>query len=176
MRKFLMVAAVVAVAACGKKQGDTGSMEATGAAAGATVDTLAHKADSTMGAMADSAHSAMTCGRQRQGGHVRQRQQEDGEEPGDPAEELAGREGQGHDGRGQPAGCHDLTRLHLAADEREGDMPGGQREDTPHAAHFFFRQHDPASVSGSVLSQVRPRRSRLVWPRKWSRATVSWPV
>ena len=60
MRKFLMVAVVVAVAACGKKQGDTGSMEATGAAAGATVDTLAHKADSTMGAMADSAHSAMT--------------------------------------------------------------------------------------------------------------------
>ncbi len=60
MRKFLIVAAVVAVAACGKKQGDTGSMEATGAAAGATVDTLAHKADSTMGAMADSAHSAMT--------------------------------------------------------------------------------------------------------------------
>jgi hypothetical protein len=60
MRKFLMVAAVVAVAACGKKQGDTGSMEATGAAAGATVDTMAHKADSTMGAMGDSAHSAMT--------------------------------------------------------------------------------------------------------------------
>jgi hypothetical protein len=60
MRKFLMVAVVVAVAACGKKQGDTGSMEATGAAAGATVDTMAHKADSTMGAMADSAHSAMT--------------------------------------------------------------------------------------------------------------------
>ncbi len=60
MRKFLMVAVVVAVAACGKKQGDTGSMEATGAAAGATVDTLAHKVDSTMGAMADSAHSAMT--------------------------------------------------------------------------------------------------------------------
>ena len=60
MRKFLMVAAVVAVAACGKKQGDTGSMEATGAAAGAAVDTMAHKADSTMGAMADSAHSAMT--------------------------------------------------------------------------------------------------------------------
>ena len=40
MRKFLMVAAVVAVAACGKKQGDTGSMEATGAAAGAAVDTM----------------------------------------------------------------------------------------------------------------------------------------
>jgi len=60
MRKFLMVAAVVAVAACGKKQGDTGSMEATGAAAGAAVDTMAHKADSTMGAMADSAHSPMT--------------------------------------------------------------------------------------------------------------------
>ena len=60
MRKFLMVAALVAVAACGKKQGDTGSMEATGAAAGAAIDTAAHKADSTMGAMADSAHSAMT--------------------------------------------------------------------------------------------------------------------
>jgi len=60
MRKFLMVAAVVAVAACGKKQGDTGSMEATGAAAGAAVDTMAHAADSTMGAMADSAHSAMS--------------------------------------------------------------------------------------------------------------------
>jgi hypothetical protein len=37
MRKFLMVAALVAVAACGKKQGDTGSMEATGAAAGAAI-------------------------------------------------------------------------------------------------------------------------------------------
>ena len=60
MRKFLMVAAVVAVAACGKKQGDTGSMEAAGAAAGAAVDTMAHQADSTMGAMADSAHSTMT--------------------------------------------------------------------------------------------------------------------
>ena len=60
MRKFLMVAVVVAVAACGKKQGDTGSMEATGAAAGAAVDTMAHKADSTMGAMSDSAHSPMT--------------------------------------------------------------------------------------------------------------------
>ena len=59
MRKFLMVAAVVAVAACGKKQGDTGSMEATGAAAGAAIDTAAHKADSTMGAMADSAHGAV---------------------------------------------------------------------------------------------------------------------
>lgn len=55
MRKFLMVAAVVAVAACGKKQGDTGSAEAAGAAAGAAVDTLAHKADSTMGAAADTA-------------------------------------------------------------------------------------------------------------------------
>jgi hypothetical protein len=59
MRKFLMVAALVAVAACGKKQGDTGSMEATGAAAGAAIDTAAHKADSTMGAMADSAHAAV---------------------------------------------------------------------------------------------------------------------
>ena len=63
MRKFLMVAVVVAVAACGKKQGDTGSMEATGAAAGATVDTMAHKADSTMGAMADSAHAAVDTGK-----------------------------------------------------------------------------------------------------------------
>ncbi len=59
MRKFLMVAALVAVAACGKKQGDTGSMEATGAAAGAAIDTAAHNADSTMGAMADSAHAAV---------------------------------------------------------------------------------------------------------------------
>jgi hypothetical protein len=56
MRKFLMVAAVVAVAACGKKQADT-SAEQAGAAAGATIDTMAHKADSTMGAMADSAHA-----------------------------------------------------------------------------------------------------------------------
>lgn len=63
MRKFLMVAAVVAVAACGKKQGDTGSMEATGAAAGAAIDTAAHKADSTMGAMADSTHAAVDTGK-----------------------------------------------------------------------------------------------------------------
>jgi len=60
MRKFLMVAAVVAVAACGEKKREAGPAEAAGAAAGATVDTLAHKADSTMGAMTDSAHSAMT--------------------------------------------------------------------------------------------------------------------
>ncbi len=58
MRKFLMVAAVVAVAACGKKQADT-SAEAVGAAAGAAVDTAAHVADSAMGAMADSAHAAV---------------------------------------------------------------------------------------------------------------------
>lgn len=58
MRKFLMVAAVVAVAACGKKQADT-TAEQAGAAAGATVDTMVQKADSTMGAMADSAHAAM---------------------------------------------------------------------------------------------------------------------
>ena len=58
MRKFLMVAAVVAVAACGKKQADT-SAESMGAAAGAAVDTAAHVADSAMGAMADSAHAAM---------------------------------------------------------------------------------------------------------------------
>lgn len=59
MRKFLMVAAVVAVAACGEKKAEQGPAEAVGAAAGAAVDTLAHKADSTMGAMADSAHAAM---------------------------------------------------------------------------------------------------------------------
>jgi hypothetical protein len=59
MRKFLMVAAVVAVAACGEKKAETPSAEAVGAAAGAAVDTLAHKADSAMGAMADSAHAAM---------------------------------------------------------------------------------------------------------------------
>ena len=59
MRKFLMVAAVVAVAACGEKKAETGPAEAAGAAAGAAVDTLAHKADSTMGAMADSAKSKM---------------------------------------------------------------------------------------------------------------------
>lgn len=59
MRKFLMVAAVVAVAACGEKKQEVGPAEAAGAAAGAAVDTLAHKADSAMGAMADSAHSAV---------------------------------------------------------------------------------------------------------------------
>ena len=59
MRKFLMVAAVVAVAACGEKKREAGPAEAAGAAAGAAVDTLAHKADSTMGAMADSAHSKL---------------------------------------------------------------------------------------------------------------------
>jgi hypothetical protein len=58
MRTFLMVAAVVAVAGCGKKQADT-SAEQMGAAAGAAIDTMAHKADSTMGAMADSAHAAV---------------------------------------------------------------------------------------------------------------------
>ena len=59
MRKFLMVAVLVAVAACGKKQGDTGSMEAAGAAAGAAVDTVAAAATNAMGAMADSAQAAM---------------------------------------------------------------------------------------------------------------------
>ena len=59
MRKFLMVAALVAVAACGEKKREAGPAEAAGAAAGAAVDTLAHKADSTMGAMADSAHAAV---------------------------------------------------------------------------------------------------------------------
>ena len=59
MRKFLMVAVLVAVAACGKKQGDTGSMEAAGAAAGAAVDTVAAAATNAMGAMADSAKGAM---------------------------------------------------------------------------------------------------------------------
>ena len=59
MRKFLMVAAVVAVAACGEKKAENPSAEAVGAAAGAAMDTMAHKADSTMGAMADSAHAAM---------------------------------------------------------------------------------------------------------------------
>ena len=73
MRKFLMVAAVVAVAACGKKQGDT-SAEAMGAAAGAAVDTAAHKADSAMGAMADSAHAAMVRGWHDRSGDDRHRQ------------------------------------------------------------------------------------------------------
>jgi hypothetical protein len=59
MRKFLMVAAVVAVAACGKKQGDTGSMEAAGAAAGAAVDSVATAATNAMGAVTDSAKAAV---------------------------------------------------------------------------------------------------------------------
>ncbi|MBP2648342.1 MAG: hypothetical protein H6Q77_1966 [Gemmatimonadetes bacterium] len=59
MRKFLMVAAVVAVAACGEKKAEQGPAEAAGAAAGAAVDTLAHKADSTMGAMVDTTKSAI---------------------------------------------------------------------------------------------------------------------
>jgi len=54
MRKFLMVAAVVAVAACGKKQADTSAE-----AAGAAVDTMAHQADSAMGAMADTSKTAL---------------------------------------------------------------------------------------------------------------------
>jgi len=58
MRKFLMVAAVVAVAACGEKKAETPSTEAVGAAAGTAVDAMAQKADSTVGAMADSAHAA----------------------------------------------------------------------------------------------------------------------
>lgn len=61
MRKFLMVAAVLAVAACGEKKTDVpATAEGMGAAAGAAVDTAAHVADSAMGAMADSAHSAMS--------------------------------------------------------------------------------------------------------------------
>ncbi len=57
MRKFLVAAAVVALAACGEKKAEMPSGEAMGAAAGAAVDTMAHEADSAMGAMADSTQS-----------------------------------------------------------------------------------------------------------------------
>lgn len=53
MRKYLTVAAVVAMAACGEKKAETPAADAA-AAATATVDTMVQKADSTMGAMADS--------------------------------------------------------------------------------------------------------------------------
>lgn len=60
MRKFLVVAALVGLAACGDKKAENPSAESVGAAAGAAVDTAAASAANTMGAMADSAHSAMS--------------------------------------------------------------------------------------------------------------------
>ena len=63
MRKYLMVAAVVAMAACGEKKAETPATDAAaGAAAEATVDTMVQKADSTIGAMADSVQAAAPAG------------------------------------------------------------------------------------------------------------------
>ena len=75
---------------------------------------------------------------------------------------------------GKSAGRHDLTGLHLAANQREGEAPGGQREDTPHAAHFLFSHHDlrvgerlgaapgqAAEVAVGVAAEVQSRDGLL---------------